>query len=74
MIKGSGYRSALRLLLIGVGSLLGVWLLILISDALNFTALSWSGIVLEAGILVAFAGIVFGCLLDYLALRKTQFR
>lgn len=69
----SGYRSALRLLLIGV-ILLGVWLLMLISDALNFTALSWSGFVLEAGILVAFAGIVFGCLLDYLALRKTQFR
>ena len=69
----SGYRSALRLLLIGV-LLLGVWLLMLISDALNFTALSWSGFVLEAGILVAFAGIVFGCLLDYLALRKTQFR
>lgn len=69
----SGYRSALRLLLIGV-LLLEVWLLMLISDALNFTALSWSGFVLEAGILVAFAGIVFGCLLDYLALRKTQFR
>lgn len=69
----SGYRSALRLLLIGV-LLLGVWLLMLISDALNFTALSWSGFVLKAGILVAFAGIVFGCLLDYLALRKTQFR
>lgn len=65
-----GYRLALRLLLVGV-ALLGIWLLMLISDALNFTALSWSSMVLEAGIVVAFVGIVFGCLLDYLALRKT---
>ncbi|MFV0264987.1 MAG: muropeptide MFS transporter AmpG [Kluyvera sp.] len=65
-----GYRLALRLLLVGV-ALLGIWLLMLISDALNFTALPWSSMVLEAGIVVAFVGIVFGCLLDYLALRKT---
>ena len=65
-----GYRLALRLLLAGV-ALLGIWLLMLISDALDFTALPWSSMVLEAGIVVAFVGIVFGCLLDYLALRKT---
>ncbi|HDG1675472.1 TPA: muropeptide MFS transporter AmpG [Kluyvera ascorbata] len=67
------YRLALRLLLLGT-SLLGIWLVMLIANALNLTALEWSGIVLEVGVLIAFVGIVFGCLLDYLALRKTQFR
>ncbi len=66
-----GYRLALRLLLAGV-VLLGIWLLMLISDALNFSVLPWSARVLEAGVLIAFVGIVFGCLLDYLALRKTS--
>lgn len=67
------YRFALRLLLLGT-ALLGIWLVMLIANALNLTALEWSGIVLEVGVLIAFVGIVFGCLLDYLALRKTQFR
>lgn len=67
------YRLALRLLLLGT-ALLGIWLVMLIANALNLTALEWSGIVLEVGALIAFVGIVFGCLLDYLALRKTQFR
>ena len=65
-----GYRLALRLLLAGV-ALLGIWLLLLISDALHLFAVAWSGTLLEAGVLIAFIGIVFGCLLDYLALRKT---
>ncbi|WP_373239859.1 muropeptide MFS transporter AmpG [Kluyvera ascorbata] len=67
------YRLALRLLLLGT-ALLGIWLVMLVANALNLTALEWSGIVLEVGVLIAFVGIVFGCLLDYLALRKTQFR
>lgn len=67
------YRFALRLLLLGT-ALLGIWLVMLITNALTLTALEWSGIVLEVGVLIAFVGIVFGCLLDYLALRKTQFR
>lgn len=67
------YRLALRVLLLGT-ALLGIWLVMLIANALNLTALEWSGIVLEVGVLIAFVGIVFGCLLDYLALRKTQFR
>lgn len=67
------YRLALRLLLLGT-ALLGIWLVMLIANALNLTAPEWSGIVLEVGVLIAFVGIVFGCLLDYLALRKTQFR
>ena len=66
-----GYRLALRLLLIGT-VLLGIWLLILITNALNLSALSGSAIVLEAGVLIAFAGIVIGCLLDYLAMRKAH--
>lgn len=66
-----GYRLALRLLLAGV-VLLGIWLLMLISDALDFSVLPWSTKVLEAGVLIALIGIVFGCLLDYLALRKTS--
>jgi len=68
-----GYRLALRLLLIGT-VLLGIWLLILITNALNLSALSGSAIVLEAGVLIAFAGIVIGCLLDYLAMRKAHLR
>lgn len=68
-----GYRMALRLLVIGV-VLLGIWLLILIGNTLNISTVDWSGIVLEAGVLVAFTGIIFGCLLDYLALRKAHFR
>ena len=67
------YRLALRVLLLGT-ALLAIWLVMLIANALNLTALEWSGIVLEVGVLIAFVGIVFGCLLDYLALRKTQFR
>lgn len=67
------YRLALRLLLLGT-AMLAIWLVMLIANALNLTALEWSGIVLEVGVLTAFVGIVFGCLLDYLALRKTQFR
>ena len=67
------YRLALRVLLLGT-ALLGIWLVMLIANALNLTALEWSGIVLEVGVLIAFVGIVFCCLLDYLALRKTQFR
>ena len=54
--------------------LLGVWLVMLLANALNLTAIQWSGIVLEIGVVIAFIGIIYGCLLDYLALRKTQFQ
>ncbi|WP_333495157.1 muropeptide MFS transporter AmpG [Kluyvera sp. CHPC 1.251] len=67
------YRFALRLLMLGA-SLLGVWLVMLLANALNLTAIQWSGIVLEIGVIIAFIGIIYGCLLDYLALRKTQFQ
>ncbi|MFP5594250.1 muropeptide MFS transporter AmpG [Kluyvera sp. 142486] len=67
------YKFALRLLMLGA-ALLGIWLVILLVNALNLTAIEWSGIVLEIGVVIAFIGIIYGCLLDYLALRKTQFR
>ncbi|MFU0921138.1 muropeptide MFS transporter AmpG [Kluyvera sichuanensis] len=67
------YRFALRLLMLGA-VLLGGWLVILLANALNLTAIQWSGIVLEIGVVIAFIGIIYGCLLDYLALRKTQFQ
>lgn len=66
-----GYRFALRLLLIGV-MLLGVWLVMLIIDALGLASLPSSTSVLEAGAMVAVIGILVGCVLDYLALRKTH--
>ena len=67
------YRFALRLLMLGA-VLLGVWLVMLLANALNLTAIQWSEIVLEIGVVIAFIGIIYGCLLDYLALRKTQFQ
>lgn len=67
------YRFALRLLMLGA-TLLGVWLVMLLANALNLTAIQWSGIVLEIGVVIAFIGIIYGCLLDYLALRKMQFQ
>lgn len=66
-----GYRFALRLLLLGV-TLLGVWLVMLIIDALGLASLPSSTSVLEAGAMVAVIGILVGCVLDYLALRKTH--
>ncbi len=67
----AGYRFALRLLLLGC-VLAGVWLLIIISNALGLSALTFGVTLLEAGIVLALAGIVLGCLLDYLALRNSS--
>lgn len=66
-----GYRFALRLLLIGA-LLLGAWLVILVIDSLDLASLPFSTTVLEVGVLIAIAGILVGCVLDYLALRKTH--
>lgn len=66
-----GYRFALRLLLIGA-LILGAWLIMLIIDALELASFSFLAAVLEAGALIAIAGILVGCVLDYLALRKTH--
>lgn len=66
-----GYRFALRLLLIGA-LLLGAWMVMLVIDALDLASLPFSTSVLEAGALIAIAGILVGCVLDYLTLRKTH--
>lgn len=70
-IYSGGYRFALRLLLIG-SLLLGAWLIMLIVDALNVAALPFSTQVLETGVFIAIAGILTGCVLDYLALRRAH--
>ncbi|EKM0525885.1 muropeptide MFS transporter AmpG [Cronobacter turicensis] len=69
----AGYRFALRLLLLGC-AVLGVWLLVIISNALGLSALTFGVTLLEAGMLLAVAGIALGCLLDYLALRRSTAR
>lgn len=66
-----GYQLALRLLLVG-SVLLGAWLVMLIVSALDVAALPFSTHVLEAGVLIALSGILIGCVLDYLALRRTH--
>ena len=66
------YHWALRLLIAGC-SLLGIWLLMLISNALGWS--QWPELaiqVLQAGALLSLIGIIMGSLLDYLALRRTQ--
>ena len=66
------YRWALRLL--GVGcSLLALWLLLLIGNALGWSTLpQLADTALQAGAVLSLAGIVTGSLLDYLALRRTR--
>jgi len=68
----AAYRWALRLL--GAGcSLLGVWLLLLIANALDWT--DWPNLsvqLLQTGAMLSLVGIIMGSLLDYLALRRTQ--
>ncbi|PVZ87343.1 muropeptide transporter AmpG [Serratia sp. S1B] len=65
------YRWALRLL--GAGcSLLGLWLLLLIFNALGSS--QWpnlTSVLLRSGALFSLVGIIMGSLLDYLALRRT---
>ena len=52
--------------------LLAVWLLLLSLNALAFTNFSFLAGLLEVAVTIAIFGIVFGGLLDYLALRKTR--
>jgi AmpG-related permease len=66
-----GYQLALRLLLAG-SVLLGAWLVMLIVSALDIAILPFSTHVLEVGVLIALSGILIGCVLDYLALRRTH--
>ncbi|EHC55467.1 AmpG permease [Salmonella enterica subsp. enterica serovar Hvittingfoss str. A4-620] len=65
------YNFALSILLAGV-ALLAVWVLLLTMNALDYTNFSFLSGLLETAVAVAVCGIVFGGLLDYLALRKTR--
>ncbi|QKN83056.1 muropeptide MFS transporter AmpG [Scandinavium goeteborgense] len=65
------YSLALRILAIGC-LIIGVWLLLLIMNALDLTAFSFLTGLLEVGVLIAICGIVLGGILDALALRKTH--
>lgn len=68
----AAYRWALRLLAIGC-SLLGLWLVILISNLLGISL--WANLaipLLQMGAALSLVGIIMGSLLDYLALRRTQ--
>ncbi|WMY73503.1 muropeptide MFS transporter AmpG [Buttiauxella selenatireducens] len=66
----SAYRIALRALTLGC-ALLAVWLVVLITNATGLTNWAFNIQFLEWGALFAIGGIVFGGVLDYLALRKT---
>ena len=65
------YRLALRLLSTGC-LLLGFWLVILIVNASGWVHIDIGSTLLEFGALLALVGIVYGGLLDFLALRKTR--
>ncbi|PWC15029.1 muropeptide transporter AmpG [Brenneria roseae subsp. americana] len=64
------YRTALRMLAIG-SSLLGLWLMLLITNALGWTAQALTAeYLLIAGCGLALLGILLGSLLDYLSLKS----
>ena len=65
------YRFALRLLMVGCVAL-ALWLVVLIINASTSLALPFEALLLDAGALLAIAGILIGGLLDFMALRKTQ--
>ncbi|MCS2169796.1 muropeptide MFS transporter AmpG [Scandinavium sp. TWS1a] len=65
------YSVALRILAMGC-LVIGVWLLLLIMNALDLTAFSFLTGLLEVGALIAICGIVLGGILDAMALRKTH--
>ncbi|WP_437887261.1 muropeptide MFS transporter AmpG [Phytobacter sp. V91] len=65
------YRLALRILAIGC-VLLAAGLAILLLNASNLTQLTFGDTLLETGIFCALGGVLYGGLLDLLALRKTQ--
>ncbi|QLR78755.1 muropeptide MFS transporter AmpG [Citrobacter freundii] len=65
------YSLALMTLVAGC-CLLAVWLLLLTMNMLDYTNFSFLPELLEVSVVVAVCGVVFGGLLDYLALRKTR--
>lgn len=65
------YRFALGVLTLGC-LLLVAWLMVLVLNALDLTALPFDLLLLEAGAVLAVTGILFGGLLDYAALRRSR--
>ena len=65
------YRLALRILAAGCALIAG-WLVILLLNATGLTDWAFGLQLLEWGALLAISGIVYGGVLDYLALRKTR--
>ncbi|WNP33723.1 muropeptide MFS transporter AmpG [Enterobacter kobei] len=65
------YRLALRILAAGCALIAG-WLVILLLNATGLTNWAFGLQLLEWGALLAIGGIVYGGVLDYLALRKTR--
>lgn len=74
-IPRTEFRRAYSLALLTLTTgccLLVVWLLLLTMNAADYTNFSFLPAMLETGVVIAVCGIVFGGLLDYLALRKTR--
>lgn len=67
----AAYRFALRMFMAGCLAL-GLWLLVLIINAVTSLALPFADLLLDVGALLAVTGILFGGVLDYLALRRNQ--
>lgn len=65
------YQLALRILAAGCALIAG-WLVILLLNATGLTNWAFGLQLLEWGALLAIGGIVYGGVLDYLALRKTR--
>ncbi|EMB4337034.1 muropeptide MFS transporter AmpG [Citrobacter freundii] len=65
------YSLALMTLVVGCCLLLA-WLLLLTMNALDYTNFSFLPALLEVSVAVAVCGVIFGGLLDYLALRKNR--
>lgn len=66
------YKLALRLLS-GGSLLIALWVIILITDGLDWTQLSQpASTLVQAGALLALFGIALGSVLDFLALRREQ--
>jgi len=65
-----GYRVALRILMLGC-AVLALWLLLLITNALDWTAMAeLTHQLLLVGAALSLVGVAIGSLLDYLSLRR----
>jgi len=68
----SSYRLALRILMLGC-LLLAVWLVLLITNSLEWTAFtSLPQKLIEAGAAICLLGIALGSVLDFMALRRLR--